>query len=238
MDFMSTVKGSLLESFYPAGWDMARINRCANHPPEAITERQSWWNDRFTPIPCATLADFDTLMGHEIALTIRQAREDDVPLAMILPVDPIGMYRWAVFFLREWGVGCGHVHGFNMDDWSDGEGNTLPPDNPGAFPNAMEGARLHRLTMQQNAITSLKSRTTLVPCRANTIGPGLFLQSDWIIGGADGVLGRGMQWQGLSLWMTLRHRPDTWVPSSYMPTRPGKLFFLSELAGPLVAECN
>jgi glucosamine-6-phosphate deaminase len=316
MDFISTVKGSLLESFYPAGWDMARIDRCASHPPEAITERQSWWHDRFTPIPCATLADFDTLMGHEIALTIRQAREDGIPLAMILPVGPMGMYRWAVFFLREWGVGCGHVHGFNMDEWSDGEGNTLPPDNPGAFQNAMEtafygplgdltvpvsqrhfatpdelpryaeriaelkrqgarlvtvfgigrmchiafwephfaaefdqetdwlsqthrlGARLHPLTIEQNAITSFKSRTTLVPCRANTIGPGLFLQSDWIIGGADGVLGRGMQWQGLSLWMTLRYGPDTWVPSSYMPTRPGKRFFLSELAGPLVAECN
>ena len=100
------------------------------------------------------------------------------------------------------------------------------------------GVRLHPLTIEHNAITSFKIRTTLVPCRANTIGLGLFLQSHWIIGGADGVLGRGMQWQGLSLWMTLRYGPDTWVPSSYMPTRPGKLFFLSELAGPLVAECN
>ena len=27
-----------------------------------------------------------------------------------------------------------------MDEWSDGEGNTLPPDNPGAFQNAMETA--------------------------------------------------------------------------------------------------
>ena len=25
MDFMSTVKGSLLEGFYPAGWDMKKI---------------------------------------------------------------------------------------------------------------------------------------------------------------------------------------------------------------------
>ena len=28
MDFMSTVKGSLLEGFYPKGWDMAKIDRC------------------------------------------------------------------------------------------------------------------------------------------------------------------------------------------------------------------
>ena len=100
------------------------------------------------------------------------------------------------------------------------------------------GAKLHPLTVEQNAITSFKSRTTLVPCRANTIGPGLFLQSDRIIGGCDGALGRGMQWQGMSLWVTLRYGPDMWIPSSFMPTMPGKLFYLKELAGPLVAECN
>jgi glucosamine-6-phosphate deaminase len=100
------------------------------------------------------------------------------------------------------------------------------------------GARLHPLTIEQNAITSFKSRTTLVPANANTIGPGLFLRSDRIIGGADGALGRGMMWQGLSLWATLHHRPTPWIPSTFMPTLPGRLFFLKELAGPLVAECN
>ena len=65
-----------------------------------------------------------------------------------------------------------------------------------------------------------------------------FLGADKIIGGADGTLGRGMMWQGLSLWTTLRHGPSTWIPSTYMPTQPGRLFFLRELAGPLVAECN
>ena len=100
------------------------------------------------------------------------------------------------------------------------------------------GAKLHPLTIEQNAITSFKSRTTLVPCRANTIGPGLFLKSDKTIGGCDGYLDRGMNWQAMSLWITLRHKPDMWVPSSFMPTLPGKLFFLKELAGPLVAECN
>jgi glucosamine-6-phosphate deaminase len=100
------------------------------------------------------------------------------------------------------------------------------------------GAILHPLTIEQNAITSFKSRTTLVPAFANTIGPGLFLGADWIIGGADGTFARGMMWQGLSLWMTLRHGTSTWIPSTWMPTQPGRLFFLEELAGPLVAECN
>lgn len=316
MNMLDTIKGSLLESFYPTGWDLAKIDACCNHPPEAVLERQFLWNKEFTPVPCESLADFDTLMGHEIALQIQLAREEGRQLILILPVGPMGMYRWAVHFIKEWHVPCDHVHGFNMDEWSDAAGNTLDPSDPGAFQNAMQqafygplgeltvpqgqrnfatrenlpeypakigrlkeagarlitvfgigrvfhiafwephfaaefdsmeswksqthrlGAKLHPLTIEQNAITSFKSRTTLVPCFANTIGPGLFLASDRIIGGCDGVLGRGMQWQGMSLWVTLRYGPDMWVPSSFMPTLPGKLFFLKELAGPLIAECN
>ena len=316
MNLLDTLSGSLLENFFPAGWDLARIDACCANPPAAVTERQAHWHPRFTPLPCETLADFDTMLGHEIAWQIKCARDAGHPLALILPVGPMGMYRWAVYFLKEWGVRCDHVTGFNMDEWADGEGNTLAADDPGAFQNAMQqafygplgeltvpvaqrnfatranlptygekiatlkargaklmtvfgigrmfhiafwephfaaefasveawkqpthrlGAKLHPLTIEQNAITSFKSRTTLVPARANTIGPGLFLQSDWIIGGCDGALGRGMQWQGTSLWVTLRYGPNMWIPSSFMPTLPGKLFFLKELAGPLEAECN
>ena len=32
--------------------------------------------------------------------------------------------------------------------------------------------------------------------------------------------------------------PPKWLPSTFMPTLPGRLFFLKELAGPLVADCN
>ncbi len=316
MDLLSTLSGSLMEGFFPAGWDLAKIDACVDEDPDSISARQSWWHPGFEPIRCSSVADFDTMLGHEIALTIRQAREADEQLALILPVGPMGMYRWTVFFLKEWGVPCDHVHGFNMDEWSDSDGNTLPPDNSGAFQNAMQdafygplgeltvpekqrhfatkdvlptyaekigelreqgaklgvifgigrvchiafwephfaaefdsaeewkkpahriAAKLHPLTIEQNAITSFKSRTTLVPAYANTIGPGLFLDADKIIGGADGVLSRGMMWQGLSLWMTLRHEPTPWIPSTFMPTQPGRLFFLDELAGPLVAECN
>ncbi len=316
INLMNTISGSLLEHFFPAGWDMAKIDACCSHPPETVTERQPWWHAGFEPIPCGTLADFDAMLGHEIAMQISRTRTEGKKLALILPVGPMGMYRWAVYFLKEWGVMCDHVYGFNMDEWSDADGNTLPSDNPGAFRFAMEdafygplgeltvptaqrnfatrellptyaekiaalkadgaelqvifgigrvfhiafwephfaaefatddewkaqthrlGAKLHPLTIEQNAITSFKSRTTLVPCRANTIGPGLFLQADRIIGGCDGTLSRGMQWQGVSLWVTLRHGPSRWIPSSFMPTLPGRLFFLQELAGPLVAECN
>jgi glucosamine-6-phosphate deaminase len=316
IDLQGTLQGSLLERFFPAGWDLTKIDACCSQPPESVLERQPWWHPEFQPMACANLTDFDTMLGHEIALQIGNARMAGRKLALILPVGPMGMYRWAVYFLREWRVSCDHVYGFNMDEWSDAEGNTLPADNSGAFRYAMEaafygplreltvprdqrhfatremlptyperiaalradgamlqvifgigrvfhiafwephfgaefasdeewkrqpyrlGAKLHPLTIEQNAVTSFKSRTTLVPACANTIGPGLFLQADRIIGGADGALGRGMQWQGMSLWVTLRYGPNRWVPSSFMPTLPGRLFFLKELAGPLVAECN
>jgi glucosamine-6-phosphate deaminase len=316
MDLISTLESSMMKGFFPAGWDLGKIDRLAALPPDALNERRNWWHPNFEPVACATVEDFDTYMGHEIALEISRARQAGQPIVFILPVGPMGMYRWAVYFLREWQVPCDHVHGFNMDEWSDAQGNTLPPQIPGAFQHAMEqafygplgertvparqrhfalkaelpsyaeqigdlkkkgaklvtvfgigrvchiafwephfaaefasdrewkaqthrlGARLHPLTIEQNAITSFRSRTTLVPCFANTIGPALFLAADRIIGGADGALGRGMQWQGLSLRMTLLHEPSTWIPSSWMPTLAGRLFYLRELVGPLEADCH
>ena len=315
MDFNSTVKGSALEGFYPAGWDFEKIDACID-APEKITERQAFWNKDFTPIKCDSLSDFETYMGHEIANEIKKAREAGKKLAFILPVGPMGMYRWVVYFLKEWNVKCDHVYTFNMDEWADSEGNTLDSSNTGSFQHAMEqalfnplgeltipanqrnfatkanlptyeekimklkaegaklvlvygigrmchiafwepqfgeeyssdeewmnqpyriAAKIHPLTVEQNAFTSFKSRTTLVPCRANTIGPKLMFSADYAIGGADGILGRGMQWQGMSLWMTLRHGTSRHITSSFIPTIPGKLFFHKELAGPLVAECN
>lgn len=314
MNFNSTVKGSLLEGFYPKGWDFEKIDKCCSNAPESASERQSFWNKDFTPVSCGNVEEFNVKMGHEIASEIRKAKEENRKIIFILPVGPMGMYKWAVYFLKEWNVSCDHVWCFNMDEWADGEGNTITGE--ASFQSAMEqafynplgeltvpadhrnfatktnlptypekmaklraegaklvlvygigrmchiafwepmigaefdsdeewlkqqyriGVQLHPLTIEQNAITSFKSRTTLVPCRANSIGPGLMFTADYAIGGADGALSRGMQWQGMSLWMTLRYGPTRFVTSSYMPTIPGKLFYLQELAGPLCPEAN
>jgi glucosamine-6-phosphate deaminase len=316
MNLLGTLRGSLMEGFLPSGWNLEHIDSLADSHGAALLQSRSWWHHEFRPVPCGSLADFDAMLGHEIAREIAATHAEGRPLAIILPVGPMGMYRWTVYFLSEWNIPCSHVHGFNMDEWSDANGNTLPSTNSGAFQFAMEqafygrlgsktvpaaqrhfavkselptyaaqiadlrkqgaklvtvfgigrvchiafwephfasefsdvgdwkkqshrlGAKLHPLTIEQNALTSFRSRTTAVPAFANTIGPGLFLASDRIIGGADGTLGRGMQWQGLSLRMTLLHEPTPWIPSSFMPTLAGKLFYLEELAEPLVAECN
>lgn len=77
-------------------------------------------------------------MGHEIANRIRMAKEAGRKAAFILPVGPMGMYKWAVYFLREWNVKCDHVWCFNMDEWADGEGNTITGE--ASFQSAMESA--------------------------------------------------------------------------------------------------
>src|SRR5258708_6806945 len=140
MNLLTTFAGSMMDGFLPRGWDLARIDACCSVPPEEALKHQPWWHPRFEPVACRSLADFDVMLGHEIARTIRRCRQQGRESALILPVGPMGMYRWAVYFLSEWGVSCDHVHGFNMDEWSDRDGKTLPGNHPGAFSNAMEGA--------------------------------------------------------------------------------------------------
>ena len=144
MNFNSTVKGSALENFYPAGWDFDKIDACID-APEKITERQAHWNKDFNPIQCESLGEFETYMGHEIAMQIKLAKDKKEKIAFILPVGPMGMYKWVVYFLKEWKVSCEHVYTFNMDEWADNEGNTLAPDNSGAFQYAMEQALFNPL---------------------------------------------------------------------------------------------
>ncbi len=141
MDFMSTVKGSLLDGFYPKGWDMAKIDACC----EKGTKREDFWNKKFNIQECDNVAEFDVLMGHEIAMQIKETRDAGRKCAMILPVGPMGMYRWAVYFLREWKVSCSHVYTFNMDEWSDDEGNTLPNTNSASFEYSMKAAFFNKL---------------------------------------------------------------------------------------------
>lgn len=316
MDMESTLEGSYFSEIVPAGWDIARMKQCVSNSPESVFDRQDFWHEGFLPVACDTLEEFGVCMGHEIAMQIKTTKQEGRNLILILPVGPMGMYKWAVFFLKSWGVDCKHVHCFNMDEWSDETGNTLDSNNPIAFQNAMTeafydrldeltvpkeqrnfatkdnlpqyskkieslkkggakqvivygigrmchiafwephfaqeydseaawmaathklGARLHPITIEQNAITSFRSSWPLIPCYANTIGPAIIFHSDYAIGGADGVLGRGMQWQGMSFWMTLRYGPSTCITSSFIPTLPGKLFFMRELAGPLCADTN
>ncbi|MCC7350671.1 MAG: hypothetical protein IT446_08895 [Phycisphaerales bacterium] len=316
LTMLNTIKGSLLEKFYPAGWDLRRIDRCCAMGLRKITTRTRHWNRNFKPVVVDDVNEMDQLMGDAIADQIERTRKAGQELAIILPVGPMGMYKTVVKRLKSSQTRCDHVTTFNMDEWSDAAGNTMPGDQPGGFENAMKealfnplgrqtippeqrnfatrknlptyagkiaaikkrggrlvtvygigrachiafwepqlagqyplsrwkrqthrlGVALHPLTIEQNSLHSFNSRFTLIPCFANTIGPGLFLQSDFCIGGADGVYpDRGAMWQGMSLCVTLQYGPTPWIPSSWMPTMPGRLFFVGQLGGPLVPDAH
>jgi glucosamine-6-phosphate deaminase len=253
-------------------------------------------------------------MGDDIADVIEQTRRAGRKLAIILPVGPVVMYKQVVRRLRLSATRCDHVTTFNMDEWSDKNGNSMPGNQPGGFEYTMGqclfnllgkltvpreqrnfatkrnlpkyadeiarlkkdgallvtvygigrtchiafwephladgvalsqwkkqthrvGVDLHPLTIEQNSLHSFNSRFTLIPCWANTIGPGLFLKSDWCIGGAEGAYPEyRAQWQGLSTCVTLQHGPSPWLPATFMPALAGRLFFTRPLAGPLLPE--
>lgn len=313
----NTLKGSLLEGFYPSGWNLQKIDRCCAMSLEELTTPGKDWNQAFQPVPVDSVEEMDRRMGDAMADEIEGTARAGQPLAMILPVGPMGMYHRLMERLRNSGTRCDHVTTFMMDEWSDANGNTMPPDQPGSFQKAIveaffkplgrlgvpeqqqnyaskknlptypqkiqdirrgggrlvtaygigrachiafwepqiaeefDGVRewkqqthrigqaLHPLTIEQNAMTSFQSRFTLIPCWANTIGPGLFLQSDRCIGGADGAYpDRGATWQAMSVCVTLQYGRTPWIPSTWMPTLPGELFFMRQLAGPLGAEAH
>lgn len=93
---------------------------------------------------------------------------------------------------------------------------------------------LHPLTNANFALTTFKSNFTLVPALGNTVGLGLILKSDYLIGGCDRLyLLDGYMynsWQSMDIWVTLRYGADMWVPSSFIPTVPGKFFYPIQLA--------
>ena len=316
LNLFNTIKGSLLENFYPAGWNLRKMDRCCTLGLAGVTQRQKFWNSDFRPRAVKDVAEMDRRMGDAIADQIEQSRKAGRKLAFILPVGPMGMYATVVNRLKAGRTACDHVTTFNMDEWSDAKGNTMPGYQVGGFEQAMvenlfgplgkltvpaaqrnfatrknlpgyaskisnlksSGARLvtvygigrvchiafwepqlageystddwkrqthrlgvalHPLTVEQNSLHSFMSRFTLIPAFANTIGPGLFLQSDFCIGGADGVYpDRGASWQAMSLCVTLQHGPTPWIPSSYMPTMAGRLFFIRQLAGPLLPDAH
>ncbi|MEO6436845.1 MAG: glucosamine-6-phosphate isomerase [Tepidisphaeraceae bacterium] len=311
LNMLNTIRGSQLEGFYPKGWDLRRIDRCCGMNLKQLTKPAKHWNRNFNATPVKEIA---APMGNAIAEVIERTRREGRKLAIILPVGPVVMYKTVVRRLRLSATRCDHVTTFNMDEWADRHGNSMPGNQPGGFEYTMGqclfdrlgkltvpksqrnfatkqnlptyaekicklkadgatlvtvygigrtchiafwephladgtslamwkrqthriGVSLHPLTIEQNSLHSFNSRFTLIPCWANTIGPGLFLQSDWCIGGAEGAYPEyGAQWQGMSTCVTLQHGPTPWLTATFMPTLPGRLFFTHPLAGPLLAE--
>ena len=109
LNMMSTIKGSMLENFFPAGWDLQKIEDCCATPPEHALDRMPHWNKDFRTEECEDVASFNMQMGYEIAKQIKRVRDAGKQMALILSVGPMGMYQWAVYFLRDWNLSLIHI---------------------------------------------------------------------------------------------------------------------------------
>src|SRR5690242_3540546 len=122
LTMLSTIKGSLLEGFYPKGWDLKKIDACCAMNLKQLTARKKAWHKGFTPTPVADVAEMDRKMGNAIADQIESTRCEGRELAIILPVGPMGMYKHVVERIRKSQTPCDHVATFNMDEWADAKG--------------------------------------------------------------------------------------------------------------------
>ena len=64
INFFDTLEQSLMADFFPAGWDMKKIDECCSNPPDSILERQPFWNEQFSPVTCDDVQSFDMKKGH------------------------------------------------------------------------------------------------------------------------------------------------------------------------------
>jgi len=307
----------------PAGWlakdRMDRINYlCSMSQSDFVATARGFWDPGFHLVTVDSVEQHDMQCGTEIGMRVAEARARGDSVVIILPVGPMGMYKYAIKYWDANKTDLNDVYGFNMDSWSDRNGNSvnmgesfedamqrilyapldgrisldrqnfatrnnLPlyaakikaikqaahtkgkkciiilvhgigqachiafwePHAAALYPNLAMwkrmpyklGMPLCAMTLEQNAITSAFSDVFSIPAYANTIGPGIYMQADYFIGGCDGVLmqtpgeGFSMSWQAQAVRMSLGwSKDDPWVPSSWLPQhKPGKLFVVESL---------
>ena len=124
INFMTTRQGSLLENFYPQGWDFERIDNCCAMGFDKLTERALHWHEKFKPVPVKDVHGMDKKMGDAIADQIEKTAKKGKPLALILPVGPMGMYKQVVKRIRNSKTKCDHVTTFI---WTNGPTRTATP---------------------------------------------------------------------------------------------------------------
>lgn len=103
------------------------------------------------------------------------------------------------------------------------------------------GARLvtlHPMTVMQNALHSFSSDWSLVPPRANTIGPKEILgakhRSFWL----DGDLGGGYSWQGFIARLAAHGPVSEFVPASLLQETHADYTMLGAVADDVVVDMS
>ena len=67
LNLLNTIQGSLLEGFYPQGWDLKRIDKCCDMGLRKVTAPARHWSDDFKPVPVREVKEMDRRMGDAIA---------------------------------------------------------------------------------------------------------------------------------------------------------------------------
>ena len=94
MDLLTTLPGSLLEGFLPAGWDLKKIDQLAALPPEALSSRRGWWHAQFDPVRDARAGQW--IGGSGVGVAPGHARGHVDPVQGIAqPVDHASQERLA-----------------------------------------------------------------------------------------------------------------------------------------------
>ncbi len=320
---------SAQEALIPAGWlkpkRRKRIEKISSWGPDKILDSKlNGWHPGYRVVPVSCVEEHDALMGYEIAHQIHSHSLLGDYIIIILPVGPMGQYRYVTYWLKKWDTDLRRTFSFNMDEWGDKKGNPVvvgetfaqamgrelfgplggaipsnhinfaTKDNLPTYAEKFQGIRLSAkrqglkcfvllvhgigqgchiafwephmaaifphtekwlaqthfigvplcaMTLEQNAITSASSNIFGIPAYANTIGPGIYMQADYVVGGCDGALTQSgnqrfsMTWQAQAVHMSLAWgSDDPGVPSAWIPRKlSGVLFVVDHLLKPLTA---
>ena len=130
------------------------------------------------------------------------------------------------------GIGwCGHIAFWEAHLAEEFEGDLEAFKSAG--PRLVE---LHPMTIMQNALHSFSGDWSLVPPKANTIGPAQILgardRSFWL----DGYIGGGVSWQRFIARLAAHGPVTPFVPGSILQTVPGSYTILGGVAEDVVVH--
>lgn len=81
--------------------------------------------------------EFYARFALDIVGRIRKAAEEDRRCVLILPVGPVPQYKIAAEMINRLDLSCRHLVTFNMDEYANDAGETVPADWEGSFATAM-----------------------------------------------------------------------------------------------------
>jgi glucosamine-6-phosphate deaminase len=124
------------------------------------------------------------------------------------------------------GIGwCGHIA-----FWESHLGEEFGGDLEAFKEAGPRCVKLHPMTIMQNALHSFGGDWSLVPPKANTIGPAQIVRAKYRSFWLDGDLGGGVSWQRF-IARLVAHGPVTpLVPGSILQTLPGTYTLLGGVA--------